>query len=100
MRGGDFYSSEQSVTLDKATNARIVFENKKGEQTVLKSDLPLLEGEELDGMFMSKKALVKFFEDAIEDCEKTGVMFSLHRSEEHTSELQSRPHLVCRLLLE
>src|SRR3989442_10838884 len=25
---------------------------------------------------------------------------SLVRSEEHTSELQSRPHLVCRLLLE
>src|SRR5690554_7505901 len=25
---------------------------------------------------------------------------ALHRSEEHTSELQSRPHLVCRLLLE
>src|SRR5690554_7696503 len=26
--------------------------------------------------------------------------FSHSRSEEHTSELQSRPHLVCRLLLE
>src|SRR5690554_7596257 len=26
--------------------------------------------------------------------------FSAVRSEEHTSELQSRPHLVCRLLLE
>src|SRR3989442_2636389 len=26
--------------------------------------------------------------------------FSSKRSEEHTSELQSRPHLVCRLLLE
>src|SRR5690554_7042680 len=26
--------------------------------------------------------------------------FNLARSEEHTSELQSRPHLVCRLLLE
>src|SRR5690554_7003771 len=25
---------------------------------------------------------------------------SVDRSEEHTSELQSRPHLVCRLLLE
>src|SRR5690554_5712008 len=25
---------------------------------------------------------------------------TLYRSEEHTSELQSRPHLVCRLLLE
>ena len=56
MRGG-FYSSEQSVT-DKATNARIVFENAKGEQTVLKSDLPLLEGEVIDGMFMSKKVEV------------------------------------------
>src|SRR3989442_4781039 len=27
-------------------------------------------------------------------------MSALSRSEEHTSELQSRPHLVCRLLLE
>src|SRR5690554_7294819 len=26
--------------------------------------------------------------------------FAKDRSEEHTSELQSRPHLVCRLLLE
>src|SRR5690554_7082867 len=28
------------------------------------------------------------------------LQLSLLRSEEHTSELQSRPHLVCRLLLE
>src|SRR3989442_2700010 len=28
------------------------------------------------------------------------VLRRLGRSEEHTSELQSRPHLVCRLLLE
>src|SRR5687768_17750333 len=28
------------------------------------------------------------------------VDIALHRSEEHTSELQSRLHLVCRLLLE
>src|SRR3989442_11365498 len=28
------------------------------------------------------------------------VQTELPRSEEHTSELQSRPHLVCRLLLE
>src|SRR3712207_7750165 len=31
--------------------------------------------------------------------QKYGLMF-LHRSEEHTSELQSRQYLVCRLLLE
>src|SRR5690554_7124843 len=29
-----------------------------------------------------------------------GLPVSFFRSEEHTSELQSRPHLVCRLLLE
>src|SRR5690554_7692762 len=28
------------------------------------------------------------------------ILYSMERSEEHTSELQSRPHLVCRLLLE
>src|SRR5439155_18755928 len=32
--------------------------------------------------------------------EVTGALASLVRSEEHTSELQSRGHLVCRLLLE
>src|SRR5690554_7437255 len=30
----------------------------------------------------------------------TAAELSARRSEEHTSELQSRPHLVCRLLLE
>src|SRR3712207_8541388 len=29
-----------------------------------------------------------------------GIRFGTHRSEEHTSELQSRQYLVCRLLLE
>src|SRR5436305_4634823 len=33
--------------------------------------------------------------DSIEDMQRL-----FDRSEEHTSELQSRPHLVCRLLLE
>src|SRR5699024_1446815 len=33
-------------------------------------------------------------------CNTTGVKWLLKRSEEHTSELQSRFELVCRLLLE
>src|SRR2546422_7494524 len=33
-------------------------------------------------------------------CSGTGCSASRKRSEEHTSELQSRLHLVCRLLLE
>src|SRR5436305_8793470 len=38
----------------------------------------------------------------VEDDDEAGRGFRrlLFRSEEHTSELQSRPHLVCRLLLE
>src|SRR3989442_11016479 len=32
--------------------------------------------------------------------ELADLVLRLRRSEEHTSELQSRPHLVCRLLLE
>src|SRR3989442_5792542 len=32
--------------------------------------------------------------------DRSAALWVLPRSEEHTSELQSRPHLVCRLLLE
>src|SRR5690625_5567941 len=35
-----------------------------------------------------------------DDCPKIGADTGRARSEEHTSELQSRGHLVCRLLLE
>src|SRR2546422_4751658 len=34
------------------------------------------------------------------ECHQGGGVGDAHRSEEHTSELQSRLHLVCRLLLE
>src|SRR3989442_6243278 len=34
------------------------------------------------------------------DSVRAGAGTTVQRSEEHTSELQSRPHLVCRLLLE
>src|SRR3712207_8159737 len=43
------------------------------------------------------KALEKF---ARTSKDYTNVIFSAPRSEEHTSELQSRQYLVCRLLLE
>src|SRR3989442_7761868 len=35
-----------------------------------------------------------------ESCDRKALSRGQYRSEEHTSELQSRPHLVCRLLLE
>src|SRR3989442_11838019 len=36
----------------------------------------------------------------VRELEPAATDFLQYRSEEHTSELQSRPHLVCRLLLE
>src|SRR5690554_7787216 len=47
-------------------------------------------------------AQADFQTDALNPLMKKGksATTELRRSEEHTSELQSRPHLVCRLLLE
>ena len=77
MRGGDFFSSEQSITMDKAGDVRIEFVGKDG-QVELKKQLALQEGEVLDSMFMSCKKLRSFFEDTLQDCKETGVMWSLH----------------------
>ncbi|RRV16730.1 NADP-dependent isocitrate dehydrogenase [Pseudomonas saudiphocaensis] len=77
MRGGDFFSSEQSVTLDKAGDVRIEFVGKDG-QVEVKKQLSLQEGEVLDSMFMSCKKLRDFFEETLQDCKETGVMWSLH----------------------
>ncbi|MDF2177718.1 NADP-dependent isocitrate dehydrogenase [Aliiglaciecola sp. CAU 1673] len=78
MRGGDFYSGEKSTTVEKAGHVRIEFTDNNGKVTLLKPRVDLLAGEVIDGMFMSKKALCKFFEEQIEDAKQTGVLFSLH----------------------
>ncbi|MDR9467570.1 NADP-dependent isocitrate dehydrogenase [Marinospirillum sp.] len=77
MRGGDFFSSEQSVTQEQAGDVRIEFVDQKG-QVEVKKTLPMEEGEVLDAMFMSAKALDDFFMRTIEECKDDGVMWSLH----------------------
>ncbi|MCP8686305.1 NADP-dependent isocitrate dehydrogenase [Marinobacterium sedimentorum] len=77
MRGGDFYSSEQSVTVDEPTDVRIEFVGKDGAVS-LKKELSLEAGEILDGMFMSARALRQFFEDSLNDAKESNVMWSLH----------------------
>src|SRR3712207_8544443 len=49
------------------------------------------------GALLSAAALVPLAGDAVKTA---GVVRKFVRSEEHTSELQSRQYLVCRLLLE
>src|SRR5687768_18233617 len=44
--------------------------------------------------------LSRFMDSSDTQLTRTGVIMGTPRSEEHTSELQSRLHLVCRLLLE
>ncbi|MCD2118577.1 MULTISPECIES: NADP-dependent isocitrate dehydrogenase [Rhodococcus] len=78
MRHGDFYHGEKSMTLDRARKVRMELVTKEGETIVLKPEVELGEGDIMDSMFMSKKALLEFYEEQMEDARKTGVMFSLH----------------------
>ena len=78
MRHGDFYDSEKSITVDKACSVRMELVTKEGETKVLKPEIALLDGEVIDSMYMSRKALIEFYEEQLEDARKTGLMFSLH----------------------
>lgn len=78
MHEGDFYHGEKSMTLDKARDVKMVLETKSGQTVVLKEKVKLLDGEIIDSMFMSKKALCEFYERELEDCKEAGILFSLH----------------------
>src|SRR5574343_175480 len=78
MEHGDFYHGEKSMTLDKPREVRMELIAKGGKTTVLKPKLSLLEGEIIDSMFMSKKALCEFYEQTLEDCRESGILYSLH----------------------
>ncbi len=78
MDAGDFRHNEKSITLERATTARIEHVAADGTTSVLKDGLDLLEGEVLDATFMSVKALVSFLGAQIADAKAKGVLFSLH----------------------
>ncbi|MFZ0717458.1 NADP-dependent isocitrate dehydrogenase, partial [Mycobacterium sp.] len=78
MKHGDFYHGEKSLTLDRARDVKMELKTKSGKTIVLKPKVSLRDGDVIDSMFMSVKALCDFYEAEIEDAYKTGVMFSLH----------------------
>jgi len=78
MSAGDFFHNEKSITLPAATTVRIEHVAKDGSTTVLKDGLALLEGEILDGTYMSKEALLAFLREQVGDAQALGVLFSLH----------------------
>ena len=78
MNEGDFYGSEQSVTIDKAGDVKIEHVAADGSVSVLKEKTPVLAAEVIDSAVMSKKALRNFLAKEIEDAKKQGVLLSVH----------------------
>ncbi|MDM8562901.1 NADP-dependent isocitrate dehydrogenase, partial [Candidatus Marithioploca araucensis] len=78
MSAGDFRRNEISTTMGEDTEAKITFRGKDGSETVLKEAVPLETGEVVDATFMSKKALVQFLAEQMEEAKEKGILFSLH----------------------
>ncbi|MEG3158568.1 NADP-dependent isocitrate dehydrogenase [Lysobacter zhanggongensis] len=78
MDGGDFYGSEQSVTVDSATDVRIELVGTDGVVTVLKEKTALTDREIIDASVMDTRRLAQFFDAQIDDAKAKGVLFSLH----------------------
>jgi len=78
MSEGDFFGSEQSVTVDTPTDVRIEHVAKNGDVSVLKASTPLLAGEVIDASSINATKLQAFLEAEIQAAKEKGVLFSLH----------------------
>ena len=78
MTSGDFYGSEQAVTIAAAGSAVIEFVDLNGRGTVLKSDIPLTAGEIIDCALMDIRELRAFYAEEMEKAKADGVLLSLH----------------------
>ncbi len=78
MGADDFRANEQSVTLPAADVLTIEFTGEDGETTVLKEGLKVLQGEVVDGTFMSAKALDAFLAEQVKRAKEEGILFSAH----------------------
>jgi len=78
MGQDDFRSNEKSVTMPKDDVLSIEFTGQDGTTKVLKEGLKVLEGEVVDGTFMSAKALDAFLAEQVTRAKEEGVLFSAH----------------------
>jgi isocitrate dehydrogenase len=78
MQKGDFFHNEKSLTLGSDDTLSIVLVENDGSKTVLKETLKVLKGEIIDATVLSKKALVSFLEEQVEDAKEKKVLFSVH----------------------
>ncbi len=78
MESGDFYGSEQSVTVAEANDVKIEFVAKDGTTTVLKASTPLKAGEIIDSSVLNVKALKSFVAKTIQEAKEQNVLLSVH----------------------
>ena len=77
MSEGDFYANEQSIVMPADDTLTITL-TADGKDTVLKDGVSVLEGEIVDGTFMSVAALQDFYAAQIEAAKAEDLLLSLH----------------------
>ena len=78
MTSGDFYGTEQAVTITEAGSAAIEFVTRDGRATELKSGIPLQSGEIIDCAVMNVRELRAFYAEQMANAKAEGVLLSLH----------------------
>jgi len=78
MSAGDFYGSEKSTVIAKATTARIEMVAADGSVKVLKDTVALGEGSIIDASVLSVSALRAFYVAQLEAAKKDDLLLSLH----------------------
>lgn len=79
MADNDFRHNEKSVIMPAADTLTIkLIGSADQNETILLDGLKVLEGEVIDGTFMSAKALDNFLRDAVSRAKEEGVLFSAH----------------------
>lgn len=78
MSSGDFRHNETSITVTQGTSFTIVHTDTAGHKTELRAANKLLAGEIIDATFMSKKALMSFLKQSIQETKEEGTLLSLH----------------------
>src|SRR5210317_2480036 len=77
MDGGDFYETEQSVTMDAADTVKIQFVDEAGTVTDMK-EVALQAGEVFDSSVMKVAQLQEFYAKTAAEAKEKGVLLSLH----------------------
>lgn len=78
MDANDFRHNEKSVIMPAADTLTIKHIATDGTETILKDGLKVLEGEVIDGTFLSAKALDAFLTEQVQRAKNENVLFSAH----------------------